>query len=176
MSELWDLFDEDRRPLLIKQVRGKHLPKDTYHQVVFIWVVSIDGLFLITKRSPNKPWGGYWENTGGSVLAGETREDGAVRELFEETGVKIEQKDLVLISEDKGLMTFEDMFLTIVDQTHQKIVLQDGETCDYKWITINQLEQMMKEDVFALPVIKRFEKNKERIFAYLHSKNILLKG
>ena len=176
MSELWDLFDENRQLLLMKHIRGKHLPKNTYHQVVFIWTVSTNGLFLITKRSLTKPWGGYWENTGGSVLAGETREDGAVRELFEETGVKIEQKDLVLISEDKGLMTFEDMFLTIVDQTHQKIVLQDGETCDYKWITISQLEQMMKEDVFALPVIKRFEKNKERIFAYLHGKNILLKG
>ena len=172
MSELWDLLDEDRHPLLIKQVRGKQLPKDTYHQVVFIWTVSTTGMFLITKRSPNKPWGGYWENTGGSVLAGETREVGVIRELYEETGIKIELKDLVLIREDKGFVTFEDMFLTIVDQTKQKIVLQEGETCDYHWVSFNQLEQMMEEEVFALPVVKRFNRSKEQILNYLQSKNI----
>lgn len=57
MRELWDLVDEDRRPLRIKHVRGKKLPHDTYHLVVFVWTVSFDGRFLITKRSPNKPWG-----------------------------------------------------------------------------------------------------------------------
>lgn len=176
MRELWDLLDEDRHPLAIKQVRGKQLPKDTFHQVVFIWTVSTNGMFLITKRSPNKPWGGYWENTGGSVLAGETREAGVIRELYEETGIKIKQEDLVLISEDKGFVTFEDMFLTIVDQAKQKIVLQEGETCDYQWIDYNQLEQMMEEEVFALPVIKRFNQSKERILNYLQRKNIPVRG
>jgi len=38
-------------------------------------------------RHPNKKeYSNYWENTGGSVLSGETSKVGAIRELFEETG------------------------------------------------------------------------------------------
>ncbi len=173
MKELWDLVDEDRHPLLVKHVRGQQMPYDTYHLVVFIWTVSKDGLFLITKRSPEKPWGQFWENTGGSVLSGETREEGAVRELHEETGVKINTSDLILINEEKGRATFEDTFLTIVDKDQQTIKLQPGETIDYKWVDYHYLKKMILGGHFALPVVNRFKRCEEKILWELRDRGIL---
>ncbi len=172
MRELWDLVDEDRRPLRIKHVRGKKLPHDTYHLVVFVWTVSFDGRFLITKRSPNKPWGEFWENTGGSVLAGESREQGAVRELYEETGVKIVTQDLILIHEERSRSAFEDTFLTFVDKSKQTIRLQANETIDHKWISYQELMKMFDEGHFALPVYNRFKSCQDKLLDELWKANI----
>lgn len=43
-----------------------------FHVVVNVLSVDRQGNILITKRHPKKPFGGKWEVTGGSVLAGET--------------------------------------------------------------------------------------------------------
>lgn len=172
MVELWDLLDEHRQPLAIKHRRGKSLPKNVYHQTVFIWTVSTDGLFLITKRSLQKPWGGYWENTGGSVLAGEDRELGAIRELYEETGIKVEKKDLIIIKEEKGRTAFEDTFLIIVDKKNHKIVLQKSETIDYKWITYQELNDMIKTKQFAEPVIRRFMRYQDDLISVLKDRGV----
>lgn len=48
-----------------------------------------DGKLLTTERSRNKTYPLKWEVTGGSILKGETAAEGAVRELYEETGIKI---------------------------------------------------------------------------------------
>ena len=174
MKELWDLVDEDRHPLLVKHVRGQKMPYDTYHLVVFIWTVSKEGLFLITKRSPEKPWGGFWENTGGSVLSGETREEGAVRELAEETGVQIKVDELILINEEKGRAAFEDTFLTIIDKNQQTIRMQPKETIDFQWVDYRRLKTMILDGDFAAPVVNRFNRCETKIVFELKQRGIIV--
>ena len=65
-----------------------------FHVVVNVLSVDRQGNILITKRHPKKPFGGKWEVTGGSVLAGETSLHGAVRELEEETGLHAAESEL----------------------------------------------------------------------------------
>ena len=64
----------------------------------------------MTKRHPDKPFGGLWECTRGSVVDGENSLIGAKRELQEETGITIEVKDLKQIHnvllEDRIVDTF----------------------------------------------------------------------
>ena len=87
MQELWDLYDIKRNPLGLTHVRGTRMRRGTYHIAVGIWTVNDRNEILITLRSPEKhDWPDLWENTAGSLLAGETSRQGAVRELFEEPG------------------------------------------------------------------------------------------
>lgn len=59
--------------------------------------VVYDGKMLMGKRRDN----GKWTNPGGHLDPGEKPVDGAVRELYEEAGIKVDPSDLKhLISED----------------------------------------------------------------------------
>ncbi|MEO8498053.1 MAG: (deoxy)nucleoside triphosphate pyrophosphohydrolase [Planctomycetota bacterium] len=54
---------------------------------IAIAVVERSGKFLVGERPPGKSLAGYAEFPGGRVEAGETPEQAAVRECFEETGL-----------------------------------------------------------------------------------------
>lgn len=92
--ELWDLYDREKHPLGRTIERGKTLGAEEYHLTVNVLSVNAEGRLLITKRHPAKSHGGLWEISGGSVLAGETARQGAVRELFEETGLRAKESEL----------------------------------------------------------------------------------
>ncbi len=49
-------------------------------------VLRHQGHFFIQRRRPGGAWGNLWEFPGGRVEPGESPQDAAVRELFEETG------------------------------------------------------------------------------------------
>lgn len=57
---------------------------------IAIAVVERDGNFLVGVRPAGQPLAGYDEFPGGRVESGETPEQAAVRECFEETGISVE--------------------------------------------------------------------------------------
>jgi 8-oxo-dGTP diphosphatase len=50
--------------------------------------------FLLCKRPPGKPMAGMWEFPGGKIEPGETPEEAATRELYEEIDIHIHTDDL----------------------------------------------------------------------------------
>ena len=56
---------------------------------IAIAVVERNGRFLVGQRPPGKPLAGFAEFPGGRVEAGETPEQAAIRECFEETGLSV---------------------------------------------------------------------------------------
>jgi mutator protein MutT len=56
---------------------------------IAVAVVRRDDTVLIGPRPQAAPLAGYWEFPGGKILAEEQPADAAVRECFEETGLRI---------------------------------------------------------------------------------------
>ncbi|MBU0953937.1 MAG: NUDIX domain-containing protein [Spirochaetes bacterium] len=132
MSELWDVYTKDRKPTGRKHQRGQPIPSGDYHIAVLIWVVDSAGNFIITKRHPDKPWGGYWECTGGSVTAGEDSLTGAVRELAEETGFTPEVSNGRLVHQFADYDTLFDVWLFRQDFALSAAKIQQSEVTDIR--------------------------------------------
>ena len=58
-------------------------------------VDDLDRLLLFAGTDPGIPGSHWWETPGGGIDPGETELQAAVRELFEETGVRVAETDLV---------------------------------------------------------------------------------
>lgn len=58
------------------------------HQLVaVVALIDLDSRVLVSQRSSNKIYGGYWEFPGGKVEENETPDIAAVRELKEELNI-----------------------------------------------------------------------------------------
>jgi A/G-specific adenine glycosylase len=68
-------------------VKAKRAPVPHYEIVVA--VIWRDDKFFVQKRSEDKMLGGLWEFPGGKQEKGETHEEGARREVLEETGWRV---------------------------------------------------------------------------------------
>ncbi len=51
MTELWDLYTEDREKSGETLVRGQEIPEGRYHLVADAWIVNSKGEYLISRRS-----------------------------------------------------------------------------------------------------------------------------
>lgn len=155
--ELWDVYDEKRQPLNHTRKRGEERKNGEYTVVVEVWTVNSKGEILITLRDSSKEmYPNKWENTGGAVLSGETSREGAVRELFEETGIKADAEELILLGTQKGQFFFYDIYLLKCDIRIEQLTMQKGETVSAKWVKLGILENMMQDNSLAEPCAIRF--------------------
>lgn len=60
---------------------------DRWPMVTVLTVVTDDGRVLLIKRKG--VYGGYWAIPGGKLRFGEDLEEGALREIHEETGIRV---------------------------------------------------------------------------------------
>lgn len=142
MAEYWDLYDCERKPLGRLHRRGDEVPAGAYHLVVEIWTRDDAGRFLISRRHPDKPFGLYWECTGGSVVAGEDSLTGAQRELAEELGIHVNAEELKYIFtsvNDRNTNSIYDTYEVRWNGDVSQLSLQDGEVVDAKWVNFDQL-------------------------------------
>lgn len=142
MTEYFDLYTADRRRLGRKIQRGAPIPHGEYHIVVQIMTVNSRGEILLTQRVPQKTSGGRWECSGGCAISGETSREAAVRELFEETGIRAFPGEISLewtLTTDSML---RDFYTVHKDVGLDRLVLQSTEVCAAKWVTFDRLEEM----------------------------------
>lgn len=169
--EIFDLYDRSRNKLNKTIVRGNIIPKNAYHLVTTIWVIRYDNKILLTERDVLKEGvSGLWENTRGGVLSGENTINAAIRELKEETNINICASQLTYIGtviEDSSNQ-ITDTFIVRKDINENEIVLQRGETSNYKFVTIYELEEMIAKNLICKPVAIRYLKQKEEIEKFIY--------
>lgn len=150
MTELWDVYDENRQKTGRLQQRGLPMVAEDYHLVVMVWLFDSSGRVLLTRRHPDKPWGGYWECTGGAVLAGEDSYKGALREAAEEIGVDLREgpagklvKSYRRRADAPGKYSgFYDVYRFVRDISLSELSLQAEEVTAAKWVTRTEYEKM----------------------------------
>lgn len=165
-EEMWDAYDSCENKLGYKVPRSmaKSLPEGIFHVVVMIYTVTKDKKVLVTQRSKNKTNPLKWEVTGGSILAGEKPAEGAVRELLEETGLSTSVNDLKPLYEytDYKRHCIYHSYLNIME-SEEKIVLQEGETMNYMWLSYEEFVEIVMSDRFVSSERQRFLSNREYI-------------
>lgn len=112
----------------------------------------------MTQRHPDKKAGGLWEFTGGGVLAGETTKQAAVREVQEEMGLQIEESELSLLEVYQHKNYFMDIFVVQKDVDVNALTLQAEEVVDARWVSHEELLQMIAEKQTVWSVGLRYEK------------------
>lgn len=147
-DELWDVYDANRRVTGRFHRRGAPLVPGEYHLCVFVWIINSRGEILITRRAPNKGYPLIWEITGGSAVAGDDSLTAALREVKEETGLTLDPEKGRVALPLSGADWFGDVWVFRQDINMKDIRLQEGETCEAKLVTREELLALREQDLF----------------------------
>jgi len=157
-TELWDLLDADGRPtgrLAARTAAGDpaaDLAPGDWRRIVCVCLFNPSGQLLIQRRDATKRgWPGRWDITaGGSVLAGETSQQGAARELREEVGVDLDltgQRPHLTLT---GPTAFYDYYVADVgDLDPAGLTLQAEEVQAVRWAGLPEILAMIDDGTFV---------------------------
>ncbi len=159
--EKWDIYDLYRNKTGKQIIRGGEirLKDDEYHLTVHVAVFNTKGQLLIQRRCMEKStFANMWDITcGGAVLAGESSQQGAERELFEEVGIEADfdgKRPQMTINFKNG---FGDYYSLVKDVDPQNLVLQKNEVAEVKYATEAEILDKIESGEF-IPYRKGFIK------------------
>jgi 8-oxo-dGTP diphosphatase len=128
------------------QQRRRAMTADHRHSVSVAGVVVDDqGRALIIKRRDN----GHWEPPGGVLEHGETIKDGLCREVFEETGLKVEPDSLTGVYQN---MTRHIVALVFRCRLLSGELRVNPEASEFRWATADEAAESMSE-AYAIRVL-----------------------
>lgn len=159
--ELVDIYDRNGNKTGRVQRRGSRLKRGEYVLVVCVWVTDGRGKLLVTRRAPEKGVSGnFWENSGGAAQAGETSRQAIARELFEETGIRADQEEFEYLTSDRSGEALFDFYFVCKDVPIGSIVLQKGETTDARWVSLEELDAMVRRGELPKPIAHHYRQQK----------------
>lgn len=156
MEEMLDVLDEDGiktgEILTRKEVHKRGL----WHRIIVVAIVNENNQILMQQRSFTKDTNpGKWDiSVAGHVSAGQTPLEASVREINEEVGISIEDKDLKYIltykkesnvREDyKDKQIFDCYIAKVKEINMNNIILQESEVADAKIVTKEEFQEMIE--------------------------------
>lgn len=154
MEEIFDVYTRDGKYLGTKTKSFCHSENPgVYHKPVWIWIINSKNEILVQKRAackknhPNK-----WDMpSAGHVDAGEKIIDGAIRETFEELGVKTMAEDYEFICEyiDDKSYEIAQVYLLNLDLNIDEFKLQQEEVAEVKWLSFEEFKKLFYSDEFV---------------------------
>lgn len=152
MKEYVDLYDNFRNRTGEIIERKKKVPSGLFRLIVHVCIFDSRARLLIQKRTKNKKtWPNLWDLTiSGAVSSGETSQDAAKRELFEELGIERDfSKEYPNIS-IKTTSRIDDVY--ILNKKNIKIdtiKLQKDEVQDVAYKSLNGVIRLINENKFV---------------------------
>mgnify|MGYP001393029154 CR=1 FL=1 len=132
-------------------------------EVGIIVCINKDEKILIIRRSNVDSREGQWTIPGGHIDEEDgSIEKGAVRELFEETGLKCDASDLTFLGEPKPKKYY---FYTVVWGGVVNVSIPNPKTGeiehdDFKWLSINDIKDIENSEIPIYLLEKALEMSK----------------
>lgn len=122
-----------------------------------VLVMDVQNRLLMIKRSDNGSWG----VPGGAMELGETTEETARRELFEETGLEVGELTLFGVFSGKELYyrypsgeeVYNVSIVYLAHDVHGNIKFIDGEHYDFQYFNIIQLPENVSPPI--KPILRK---------------------
>lgn len=151
--EMRDLYDINRNLIGKRIFKGDVIPENTYIMIVVIFIQNDKNEFLIQKRSIQKD--GLWATTGGHPKSGESSLEGIITEVKEELGIVIDRP--ILFKQASGKNTICDLYYIKKNIDLKDIILQEEEVSSVKWASIDEINELMKNNEFKESHYKMFK-------------------
>jgi len=153
MSELWDVYTIDRKETGKTCIRGEQskLSEEEFHLWVMVWIKNPNtGKYLISQRSADKDTEPLkWETVAGHAVAGDTSLDAALREVYEEVGITLEEKDAKILATKVAMTIDGKRYNWIRDSYYCETTKEPdldrattNEVIQTKWLSFEEIKDM----------------------------------
>ena len=144
MKEIFDIYNSDMLPTGRTFCEQKKLKYGEYGLLVHI-IIRSRGKYLLQQRALcKKYYPGQWDATCGKVRAGESAVDGAIREVYEELGIKSGKSEYTLLYKNiYAVKVLLCIFLLEKDFDLSEIVLKKDEVADVKLCTLDEMIEIL---------------------------------
>ena len=151
MEEIFDIYTRDGKHLGTKEKSVCHGSNPGfYHKPVWIWIVNDKNEILVQRKSGKKKYPYTWDMpAAGHVRAGETSLEGAIRETYEELGVKTKESDYKFMFEYIYEPGYELAQVYLLRLNTNNFKLQESEVSEVKWFTYDEFKELLFSDEFA---------------------------
>ncbi|WP_299222859.1 NUDIX domain-containing protein [uncultured Aquimarina sp.] len=155
-DELIDILNKDGKLTGEVRLKSEAHQLGLYHASVHIWFYTLNGKILLQKRAKDKDtFPNLWDiSVAGHIGAGETSENSALREIEEEIGLSIGEKDLDFIgmylaekqpSPDIFDNEFHYIFLSELEVSIEELTLQKEEVSEIKLMSVQLLTNHLQD-------------------------------
>ncbi len=154
-EEFLDVLTPDGKQTGTARPRDEIHRDGTWHASVHIWILDGDEV-LLQKRSADKECfpGLYDLSAAGHVRAGETPEEAAIRETYEEIGLLLTKEQLHFVTVQKiryqqdEFVSNEYNYVYVVRAAKGswEIALQTEEVAEVRWMKLSELDSDLKKD------------------------------
>jgi len=149
-GELLTQVDENNKVIGSISRKVAHETPGVFYRTIYVLVKNDKGEVLLQKRSPTKDlYPNCWDlSVGGHVNFGKSYSETAKREVEEELGLKVEEKDLVLKGEVLVKLPKSSEYFNVFEynlQPGQVISASEEEINDTKWVSVEDIKKSMKD-------------------------------
>lgn len=157
MPEILNIVDEEDN-IIGQEERAKIHAEGLLHREIHVYFVTPNKEIIFQHRAEDKDtFPDLLDATvGGHVEIGDSYEKTAIKKTDEETGVKIEKSDLVLVSKSansakdevsqKINYAFQSEYLYIYNGSLNDLVIEDGKAIGFEAWTIDELLNLSEEN------------------------------
>ena len=146
--EYLDLYDENQNLIgeKILRAKGMKLESGKFIKIVIVFIKNDEDKFLIQKTSKEK--GSVFATTGGLVSSGYTSDETIVKEIEEELGLIINFNELKHIETIKREHAFQDTYYLEKNIDIKDIKVQEEEVEYVKWLSIEEIKELINKGEF----------------------------
>lgn len=165
MDELIDILNPDGTPTGKTALKSEAHKHGWFHATVHIWLFTSNRKILLQKRAlTKKVFPGLWDiSVAGHIAAGESILSAAKREVFEEIGLQLDEKELIKIGTRIHQVKHAN---GIQDNEHHHVFIAELKV-PVSELTI-QKEEVEAIKLFDLEVLKSTEKLENVLLSKFH--------